>query len=125
MFSRVYVLVDKEALRKKIISVLETVVDPEIGIDVYNLGMIYGIEVIDEKHVKITMTFTTAFCPLANVIPMIIRDQLKKQLDIDAEIELTFDPPWTPEKMTEKGRKIFIERYGYDIVEEWRKRYAQ
>ncbi len=114
----------KEELKKKIISVLETIADPEIGIDVYNLGMIYDIEVIDDKHVKIKMTLTTPFCPLANILPMMVVEELKRKLGIETDIELVFDPPWTPEKMTEKGRRIFKERFGYDIVEEYRKAYG-
>ncbi|MCD6195219.1 MAG: metal-sulfur cluster assembly factor [Staphylothermus sp.] len=114
----------KEELKKKIISVLETIADPEIGIDVYNLGMIYDIEVIDDKHVKIKMTLTTPFCPLANILPMMVAEELKRKLGIETDIELVFDPPWTPEKMTEKGRRIFKERFGYDIVEEYRKAYG-
>lgn len=114
----------KEELKKKIISVLETIADPEIGIDVYNLGMIYDIEVIDDKHVKIKMTLTTPFCPLANILPMMIVEELKRKLGIETDVELVFDPPWTPEKMTEKGRRIFKERFGYDIVEEYRKAYG-
>ncbi len=114
----------KEELKKKIISVLETIADPEIGIDVYNLGMIYDIEVIDDKHVKIKMTLTTPFCPLANILPMMVVEELKRKLGIETDVELVFDPPWTPEKMTEKGRRIFKERFGYDIVEEYRKAYG-
>ncbi len=117
-------MVNKEELKKKIISVLENIVDPEIGIDVYNLGMIYGIEVIDDKHVKIKMTLTTPICPLANVIPMMIIEELKSKLGIEADIELVYDPPWTPEKMTEKGRRLFKERFGYDIVEAYRSMYG-
>ncbi len=115
----------KEEIKKKIISVLETIADPEIGIDVYNLGMIYGIEVIDEKHVKIRMTLTTPFCPLANILPMMVVEELKRKLGIEADVEIVFDPPWTPEMMTEKGRRIFKERFGYDIVEEYRKAQQQ
>ncbi len=110
-------------MKKKIINVLETVVDPEIGIDVYNLGMIYEINVIDDKHVKIKMTLTTPICPLANMIPMMISEELKSKLGIEADIELVFDPPWTPEMMTEKGRKMFKERFGYDLVEAYKMMY--
>lgn len=112
---------EKEELKKKIIAVLETIADPEIGIDVYNLGMIYGIDIIDEKHVKIKMTLTTPFCPLANMLPMMVVDELKRKLGIEADIEIVMEPPWTPLMMTEKGRRIFKERYGYDIVEEYKK----
>lgn len=104
-------------LRRKIIEVLETIVDPEIGIDVYNLGLIYDIKPIDKKTVKISMTLTTAFCPLATVLPLMIIEQLKEKLGLDVDIDLVYDPPWTPMKMTEKGRELFKERFGYDIVE--------
>ncbi len=117
--------VNKEELKKKIISVLETIADPEIGIDVYNLGMIYEINIIDDKHVKIKMALTTPFCPLANIIPMMIIEELKRKLGIEADVEIVLEPPWTPERMTEKGRRIFKERFGYDIVEEYRKAYSQ
>ncbi len=116
---------EKKKIVEKIIPVLETIADPEIGIDVYNLGMIYDIDVIDEKHVKIKMTLTTPFCPLANILPMMVIEELKRKLGIEADIELVFDPPWTPEKMTEKGRRMFRERFGYDIVEEYKKAYGK
>ncbi|MCI4461748.1 MAG: DUF59 domain-containing protein [Thermogladius sp.] len=107
-------------LKKKVIEVLETIADPEIGIDVYNLGLVYGIEVAGGK-VKIKMTLTTPFCPLANILPMMVDEELKKKLGVEVEIELVYDPPWNPLMMTEKGRRMFIERYGYDIVEEYKK----
>lgn len=113
-----------EDLRSKIISILETIIDPEIGIDVYNLGMVYDIEVIDEKHVKIKLTLTTPICPLANVIPLIIVEELKNKLGVETDLEIVFDPPWTPDRMTEKGRRLFIEKYGYDIVEAYRSMYS-
>ncbi|MEM0325594.1 MAG: metal-sulfur cluster assembly factor [Desulfurococcaceae archaeon] len=108
---------NKDTIKKRIVEILETIVDPELGVDVYNLGLVYNIDVIDDKHVKITMTLTTPFCPLASIIPLMIIDQLKEKLRIDADIDITYDPPWTPLRMTEKGRQIFKERFGYDIVE--------
>jgi metal-sulfur cluster biosynthetic enzyme len=108
---------DKDTIKQRIVEVLENIVDPELGVDVYNLGLVYNIDVIDDKHVKITMTLTTPFCPLASIIPLMIIDQLKEKLRIDADIDITYDPPWTPLRMTEKGRQIFKERFGYDIVE--------
>ncbi|MEM2235056.1 MAG: metal-sulfur cluster assembly factor, partial [Desulfurococcaceae archaeon] len=96
--------------------------DPEIGIDLYNLGMIYDVEVIDENSVKIRMGLTTALCPLASIIPIIVVDELKRRLGIDASIEIVYDPPWTPLRMTERGRRLFIEKYGYDIVGDYIKR---
>ena len=109
--------VNKDTIKQRIIEILETIIDPELGVDVYNLGLVYNIDVIDDKHVKITMTLTTPFCPLASIIPLMIIDQLKEKLRIDADIDITYDPPWTPLRMTEKGRQLFKERFGYDIVE--------
>jgi len=108
---------DYESLKKKIIEVLETVLDPEIGIDVYNLGLIYDMQIVNEKHVKILMSLTTSLCPLAPLMPLMIIDQLKEKLGIDADIDIVYEPPWTPLRMTEKGRAMFKERFGYDIVE--------
>ncbi|MEM4481656.1 MAG: metal-sulfur cluster assembly factor [Desulfurococcaceae archaeon] len=108
---------DTEALREKVIEVLESIIDPEIGIDVYNLGLIYDIQVIDDKNVKISMGLTTIFCPLASIIPLMISEQLRVRLGIEADISVVYDPPWTPLRMTEKGRSAFKERFGYDIVE--------
>lgn len=115
---------NSDDLKNKVISILETIIDPEIGIDVYNLGMIYGIEVINDKHVRIKLTLTTPICPLANIIPMIIIDELKNKLGVETDIELVFDPPWTPDRMTDKGRRLFKEKYGYDIVEAYRSMYG-
>ncbi|MEM2578727.1 MAG: metal-sulfur cluster assembly factor [Desulfurococcaceae archaeon] len=109
-------------IKRKIVEVLEGVLDPEIGIDLYNLGMIYDVEVIDENSVKIRMGLTTALCPLASIIPVIVVDELKRRLGIDASIEIVYDPPWTPLRMTERGRRLFIEKYGYDIVGDYIKR---
>ncbi len=115
----------REELKRKIISILETITDPEIGIDLWNLGLIYDIDIVDEDNVKIKMGLTTPFCPLANILPMMVAEELKKKLGVNAEIELVYDPPWTPERMTEKGRRIFKERFGYDIVEEYKKAYGK
>lgn len=110
-----------DELKKRIIEVLETVVDPEIGIDVYNLGLIREIKILGEKQVKIGMTLTTMFCPLATTIPLMIIDQLKEKLGVDVDIDIIYDPPWSPTDMTEKGRELFKQRFGYDIVEMYSK----
>lgn len=110
-------------IKERVVEVLESIVDPEIGIDVYNLGLIYDIQVLDDKHVKIYMGLTTMFCPLATVLPLMVIDQLREKLGIDADIEIVYDPPWTPLRMTEKGRSAFKERFGYDIVETYLQSY--
>jgi metal-sulfur cluster biosynthetic enzyme len=121
------VLIDektKEEWKRKIIDTLEKIYDPEIPIDVYNLGLIYDINITDEGVVNITMTLTAIGCPVSNVLPYQVYEALQASLPEAKEIniDVVFDPPWTPLKMTEKGRKMFIEIFGYDIVEQWRRR---
>lgn len=108
---------DDEKNLAKVVEVLETIIDPEIGLDVYNLGLIYGIEFPREGVVKIKMTLTTPLCPLAYILPQLVVDEIKRRLNLDVELDIVYDPPWTPERMTEKGRRLFKERFGYDIVE--------
>ncbi|MEZ0290705.1 MAG: iron-sulfur cluster assembly protein [Sulfolobales archaeon] len=116
--------IDKERLKKKILAILETIYDPEIPIDIYNLGLIYDINISDDGVVNITMTLTAIGCPVANTLPYQVYDILRSSLPEVKEIniDVVFDPPWTPLRMTEKGRMMFIELYGYDIVEQWKRR---
>ncbi|MEM0044216.1 MAG: metal-sulfur cluster assembly factor [Sulfolobales archaeon] len=116
--------IDKEDIKKKILKILETIYDPEIPIDIYNLGLIYDINVSDDGVVNITMTLTALGCPVANSLPYQVYEILRSELPEvkDINIDVVFEPPWTPLKMTEKGRAMFIEIYGYDIVEQWKKR---
>ncbi len=94
---------------------LRTVIDPELGIDIVSLGLIYDVTIYPvqteqgkEQHVHITMTLTTPGCPLAAVFDGMLRDALQKIEGLDAnrhvQIELTFDPPWVPDMMTEDAR---------------------
>lgn len=92
---------------------LKTVLDPELHIDIVSLGLIYNIDVMDtegEPLVKILMTLTTPGCPLAGTIQTMIRDALyvfdKVGLDVDqnVEVEVTFDPPWVPDMMSEEAK---------------------
>ena len=86
---------------------LKTAVDPEFGISVVDLGLIYKLKIINEKKVYMKMTLTTPTCPLANVI---VADVYQKVKDLngveDVDIELTFDPPWSPDMMTPEARKL-------------------
>ncbi len=84
---------------------LKDVIDYEVGLDVVSLGLIYNIEVDDNNNVKILMTLTTPMCPLG---PMIVSDVERKLKELGAnevEVELTFDPPWSPEMMDPEIRK--------------------
>ncbi|MEI7595376.1 MAG: iron-sulfur cluster assembly protein [Bacteroidota bacterium] len=96
-------------LKNKIISAIKTVYDPEIPVNVYDLGMIYEINISESKDVKIIMTLTSPNCPEAERIPPEIVDAIKYIEDVKSvDVEITFDPPWTkdlisPDAMLELG----------------------
>lgn len=93
---------------------LAAVVDPELGIDIVSLGLVYDVKVTphpkksNKKQIQITMTLTTPGCPLAGTIDYMVRQSLADLPSFDAhkdlKIELTFDPPWTPDMMTQAAR---------------------
>ncbi len=87
--------------------VLKTVVDPEFGLSVIDLGLIYELKIIDGKKVYIKMTLTTPMCPLANAIVADVYQKVKEIPGVeDVDIELSFDPPWSPDMMTPEARKL-------------------
>ncbi len=111
-----------EDLKAKIIEALRQVYDPEIPIDVWDLGLIYDLKVSEEGNVFIRMTLTTPGCPIAGIIQNQVYDVISSIEGVkDVKVELVFDPPWTPERITEEGREAFKQIFGYDIVEAWRK----
>jgi len=86
---------------------LETVMDPEINISIVDLGLIYKVE-LKEKSVFITMTLTTIGCPLYDFMKQDVREKIKELgfLDKNIKIKLVFDPPWSTDKMTPRGKAI-------------------
>jgi len=120
---------EKEELKKKIIEVLKEVYDPEIPVDVWNLGLIYDIDIDNEGNVHILMTMTAIGCPVAGLIVHYVEEAFKDSIpelrNKDIEIEVTYDPPWSPDKVTPEGRELLKAMYGYDVVEEWKKRMEQ
>ena len=92
-------------LGEKIVKVLKTIYDPEIPVDIYELGLIYDVFVSEDYKVKILMTLTTPNCPVAETLPVEVEDKVKSiSLVKDAEVEITFDPPWIQELMSEEAR---------------------
>ena len=88
-------------LKEKIIEVLRDVYDPEIPVNVYDLGLIYEINIKEDKSVHILMTLTSPTCPTAEYIQTMIEDAIKTISEIkDVEIELTFTPAWTPDRVS-------------------------
>lgn len=92
-------------LEEKIKEVLKTIFDPEIPVDIYELGLIYGIKIDQENNVKILMTLTTPFCPVAESLPKEVESKIKTIAKVkEVDIEITFDPPWSPDKMSEAAK---------------------
>ena len=89
----------------KIVGVLKTIYDPEIPVDIYELGLIYDVFVNDENNAKILMTLTSPNCPVAESLPVEIEDKVKSLKEINnAEVEITFDPTWTKEMMSDEAK---------------------
>jgi FeS assembly SUF system protein len=96
---------DTHALGEKIVGVLKTIYDPEIPVDIYELGLIYDVFVNEDRDVKILMTLTTPNCPVAETLPVEVEEKVKSLNEVnDAEVEITFDPPWTKELMSEEAK---------------------
>jgi FeS assembly SUF system protein len=96
---------NSEELGEKIVRVLKTIYDPEIPVDIYELGLIYDVMVNEDDEVKILMTLTTPNCPVAESLPQEVEERVKSIDEVkDAEVEITFDPPWTQELMSEEAK---------------------
>ncbi len=96
---------DTNALGEKIVKVLKTIFDPEIPVDIYELGLIYDVFVNEDRDVKILMTLTTPNCPVAETLPVEVEEKVKSVNEVnDAEVEITFDPPWTQDLMSEEAK---------------------
>lgn len=91
--------------KKQVEKVLDTIPDPEIGISILQLGLIYDVEVDKKGNVRITMTLTTIGCPLFDHIAGPIREKVGELKGVgEITIDLTFEPPWTPDKMSENAK---------------------
>jgi FeS assembly SUF system protein len=96
---------DTANLGEKIVNVLKTIFDPEIPVDIYELGLIYDVFVNEDSDVKILMTLTTPNCPVAESLPMEVEEKVKSLDEVKtAEVEITFDPPWTQDLMSEEAK---------------------
>ena len=85
--------------------VLKTIYDPEIPVDIYELGLIYDVFVNEDQDVKVLMTLTTPNCPVADSLPQEVKDKVQSLNEVnEAEVELTFDPPWTRDLMSEEAK---------------------
>lgn len=92
-------------LQQAVVDALKEIYDPEIPVNIYDLGLIYGVEVDDECDATVTMTLTTPHCPVAETMPGEVELRAASVPGIrDAEVELVWDPPWSPEKMSDEAR---------------------
>ncbi|MEM8927921.1 MAG: iron-sulfur cluster assembly protein [Bacteroidota bacterium] len=96
---------DTTELGEKIVMVLKTIYDPEIPVDIYELGLIYDVLVNEDLEVKILMTLTSPNCPVAETLPAEVEEKVKS-IDIikDVEVEITFEPTWTQDLMSEEAK---------------------
>src|SRR5215813_9686806 len=92
-------------LRERIADVIRTCYDPEIPVNIYELGLIYGIDVSETNAVTIRMTPTSPACPAAGSLPPEVERKVRGLADVtDVKVEVVWDPPWTPDRMTEAAR---------------------
>ena len=92
-------------LKEKIIKEIKKIFDPEIPVNIYELGLIYKIEVNEEKNVNIDMTLTSPNCPVAESLPKMVKDNIMKINGVESvDLKLVWDPPWTQDKMSEAAK---------------------
>ena len=97
--------VELEDIGDKIVRVIKTIYDPEIPVDIYELGLIYDVFVNEDNDAKILMTLTSPNCPVAESLPKEVEDKVMSLKEINnAEVEITFDPTWTQEMMSEEAK---------------------
>jgi FeS assembly SUF system protein len=94
-----------EAFGQELIAALKTVYDPEIPVDIYELGLIYKLDVSDNLDVTVEMTLTAPGCPVAGEMPNMVRNALLGVRGVgEVTVNMTFDPPWTPGRMSEEAK---------------------
>tara|TARA_B100000927_G_scaffold127801_1_gene103021 strand:+ start:1593 stop:1904 length:312 start_codon:yes stop_codon:yes gene_type:complete len=92
-------------LGEKIVKELKSIFDPEIPVDIYELGLIYDVFVNEDNEVKVLMTLTSPNCPVAESLPQEVEEKIRSIDEVKtAEVEITFDPPWTKDLMSEEAK---------------------
>jgi FeS assembly SUF system protein len=94
-----------DTLGERVIEILRTVYDPEIPVNIFELGLIYKVDIDDDNHVQIDMTLTSPACPVAGTLPGEVETKVGSVAGVrDATVELVWDPPWNPSMMTEEAQ---------------------
>ena len=97
--------INTQDLGEKIVKELKSIFDPEIPVDIYELGLIYDVFVNEDYEVKILMTLTSPNCPVAESLPLEVEEKIRSIDEVKtAEVEITFDPPWTKDLMSEEAK---------------------
>lgn len=92
-------------IEEQVIGALRTCFDPEIPVNIYELGLVYGVEVVPSGHVGIRMTLTSPLCPVAASLPVEVEDKLRVLPGVSsAKVEITWDPPWDPSRMSDAAK---------------------
>ena len=98
-------VIPREQIERALIDVLKTIYDPEIPVNIYELGLIYGVNVFADCQVEIVMTLTSPNCPVAGTMPGEVEEKCKAVAGVkDVTVELVFDPPWTQDRMSEEAK---------------------
>ena len=97
--------INPQDLGEKIVKELKSIFDPQIPVDIYELGLIYDVLVNEDYEVKILMTLTSPNCPVAESLPQEVEEKIRSIDEVKtAEVEITFDPPWTKDLMSEEAK---------------------
>ena len=93
---------EKKEIEDRVIDIIRTVYDPEIPVDIHELGLIYEVKVNDEAHADVLMTLTSPSCPVAESMPAEVEEKVRSVEGVESgKVELTFDPPWDKDMMSE------------------------
>lgn len=96
---------EKDKLKEKVIEAIKTVFDPEIPVDIWELGLIYSIDIDEHNVVNVRMTLTSPACPVAESLPMEVQEKIIVIEGVkDVDLRVVFDPPWTKDLMSEEAR---------------------
>ncbi|HKY63553.1 MAG TPA: SUF system Fe-S cluster assembly protein [bacterium] len=97
--------IDKSVLEQKVIEMLSTCYDPEIPVNIYELGLIYKIDIDESKNVRLDMTLTSPMCPVAGSLPGEVQSKVQTIEGIgEVKVDLVWEPPWGPDKMSEAAK---------------------
>ena len=104
-FETIIFQMTKKELEKKIIETIKTIFDPEIPVDIYELGLIYFIKINDDNHVDIDMTLTSPSCPVAETLPVEVEQKVTELAEVTStKVKIVFDPPWDKDMMSEEAK---------------------